>query len=79
LIRAASSVVIPGLLHRAEAIAALLDAWREHAKQTGADPTYLTADDINVVDGQRGQALRDGSPYPRRKWSPAPVASPPAD
>jgi hypothetical protein len=64
---------------RAEAIGALLDAWREHAKQTGADPTYLTADDINVVDGQCGQAFRDGSPYPRRKWSPPPCASPPAD
>jgi len=54
---------------RAQAIGALLDAWHAHAQQTGADPAYLTADDINVVDGQYGQAFRDGSPYPRRKWS----------
>ena len=54
---------------RAEAIGALLDAWREHAEQTGADPGYVTAEDINVVDGQCGQAFRDWSPYPRRKWS----------
>ena len=54
---------------RAEAIGALLDAWLEHAKQTGADPGYVTAEDINVVDGQYGQAFRDGSPYPRRRWS----------
>lgn len=59
---------------RTEAIGALLDAWRAHTKQTGADPTYLTADDINVVDGQCGQAFRDGSPYPGRKWSPPPFA-----
>jgi hypothetical protein len=52
---------------RAEAIRALLDAWRDHTKQTGADPTYLTADDINVVNGPPGQAFRDGSPYPDRK------------
>ena len=45
---------------RDEAVGALLDAWYEHAKQTGADSTYLTADDINVVDGQCGQAFRDG-------------------
>jgi hypothetical protein len=54
---------------RAEATEALLNAWRAHAKQTGADPTYLTLDDINVVDGPSGQAFRDGSPYPSRKRS----------
>ena len=51
---------------RAEAIGALLRAWRAHARQTGADPRYLTADDIDVIDGPCGQAFRDGSPYPTR-------------
>jgi hypothetical protein len=54
---------------RAEAVGALLHAWHEHARQTAADPQYVTAEDINVVDGQCGQAFRDGSPFPRRKWS----------
>jgi len=51
---------------RDEAVGALLDAWREHARQTGADPTYVTAEDVNVASGQYGQAFRDGSPFPRR-------------
>jgi len=49
---------------RDQAIGALLDAWRAHAQQTGADPTYVTAEDINVAHGQCGQAFRDGSPFP---------------
>lgn len=49
---------------RAEAIEALLDAWREHAALTGADPEYVTEEDVNVVHGPWGQAFRDGSPFP---------------
>jgi hypothetical protein len=45
-----------------EAIASLLKGWREHARQTGADPTYLLRDDINVVTGPLGQCFRDHSP-----------------
>ncbi len=48
----------------AAAVAALMAAWQQHAAITGADPTYLTADDPNVVGGPLGQAWRDGSPFP---------------
>jgi len=45
-----------------DARTALMAGWRAHAKQTGADPNYLAADDINVVTGPLGQAWRDYSP-----------------
>ena len=54
---------------RAEAVEALMQAWHAHAEQTGADPAHVSADDINVIDGQCGQAFRDRSPYPSRKRS----------
>lgn len=43
---------------------ALREAWRKHARQTGADPSYLLdfADDIHVVTVPLGTVLRDGAP-----------------
>lgn len=48
----------------ADARAALLAMWQRHADDTGADPDYVTADDINAVEGTYGSTFRDGSPYP---------------
>jgi hypothetical protein len=42
--------------------AALLAAWSVHSAQTGADPDYLSADDINVYQGTPGTVFRDGTP-----------------
>lgn len=49
----------------AEGRAALRTAWRKHARQTGADPSYLLdfADDVNVVTVPLGTVLRDGQPF----------------
>jgi hypothetical protein len=44
------------------AIETLLAAWQAHARQTSADPDYVTRDDINVVTGKPGNAFRDWSP-----------------
>jgi hypothetical protein len=44
--------------------ALLMEAWRWHARDTGADPTWLSASDVDVLCGPLGQAWRDGSPIP---------------
>lgn len=47
---------------RESAIAALLDAWQLHARESGADPAWLGPDDVNVMAGTFGTGFRDGQP-----------------
>lgn len=43
-----------------EAVAALLEGWRAHAFQTGADPDHLHEEDLTVREGPLGSVWRDG-------------------
>lgn len=49
-----------------EAAEALLTAWRAHAEQYGADPDYLTREDMNFMVGTFGQGFRDREATPHR-------------
>lgn len=47
-----------------QAIDAVMRAWAQHARLTGADPDHMTRDDVNVITGEPGSAFRDLSPFP---------------
>jgi hypothetical protein len=55
---------------RQEAVDAVMRAWAHHAAQTGADPGYVTRDDVNVITGEPGQGFRDYSPLPTTPATP---------
>jgi len=49
----------------ADAKALMLEAWRIHCGQTGADPDYIDDSEVNCVEGTFGSLFRDGSPLGR--------------
>ena len=55
----------------AQAVDALMRAWARHVQLTGADPGYVTHDDVQVVTGEPGTGYRDRSPL----TTPATTAS----
>lgn len=42
-----------------EARESLLNGWRRHCQQTGAEHDHVTEEDINIDECQPGQCLRD--------------------
>ena len=48
-----------------QAVDALMRAWAQHARLTGADPGHVTRDEVTVLTGEPGSAFRDLSPFPR--------------
>lgn len=44
---------------REEAVAAVMSGWQKHVEDTGADPTYATADDVRTYEIGPGECLRD--------------------
>lgn len=46
---------------RHQAVTSLIHAWRTHAERQGLDPTLVTINDVNVIDGPVGAVFRDNS------------------
>jgi len=44
---------------REEAQRALMEVWKRHCQQTGAEPTYITRRDLTTVGVELGRGYRD--------------------